>query len=310
MIAIEHSAMAAGYARDGYLLLRSAVPEAMLAGLQAVIERHVHRYAEELVAAGKAAELHAEAPFDRRLAAICEGSGVSIRKWHAFLFCREMHALASTPAIVDALSALLGPEVTFHGDYQLTPKLPGSKPTAFPWHQDTQYYGVPSRHMHVVTAWVPLVDADEENGCLWVMPGSHRWGLLDAVRGADLNFQPRENIERLGQAIPMPMRRGDVLLLGNFTFHASRVNRSRGVRWSVDLGYSATPGSRDLDEDEAASYRYLYGNLPRVGRTQLVVRSIDRSREQTWEDWLEQRTAQLRQFAVPPHSGLRPRARA
>ncbi len=210
-----------------------------------------------------------------------------------------MHALVRAPRMLAAIETILGPEITFHGDFQLTPKLPGDAPTAFPWHQDTQYYGVPSQHMHVVTAWVPLVDADTENGCLWVVPGSHRWGLQDAVRGADMNFRPTAcEVEQRGQPVAMPMQRGDVLLLGNFTFHSSQLNQSGQVRWSLDLGYSASRGARPTSREEAASYAYLYDALPRVGRTPLIVRSAQAGNEQRWEQWLERPTAELRQIAA------------
>ena len=61
-------------------------------------------------------------------------------------------------------------------------KLPESEVTAWPWHQDTQYYGNPTQHLHVISVWIPLVDVDERNGCLHLLPGSHRWGLLGGAR--------------------------------------------------------------------------------------------------------------------------------
>ena len=285
------------YWRDGFLVQRAVLSESILLPIQQVIERYVDSHLRDLHAAGRVADLHEAEPFGRRLAAAYEGTDLTVRKWHSFLFCRELYALARHPGILSTLEAILGPEITFHGDFQLMPKLPGSEVAAFPWHQDTQYYGVPSRDMHVVTVWIPLVDVNEENGCLLVMPGSHRWGLLEGIRGPDLNIRPLEDIEKRGTPLAMPMRRGDVLFLTNLTFHASRTNRMRTLRWSLDFGYSATPGSRTLTAGEQASYDFLYGWLPQVGRTPLVVRSADPAREETWDAWLAKRTHQLRRIA-------------
>src|SRR5690606_26537469 len=53
------------------------------------------------------------------------------------------------------------------------------KPPGFPgqaWHQDELY--IPTRDRSLIGAWIALDDATLENGCLWVIPGSHRTGYL------------------------------------------------------------------------------------------------------------------------------------
>ena len=191
----------------------------------------------------------------------------------------------ASPGLVDALIAVLGPDVTFHGDYQLTPKLPGSELQAFPWHQDTLYYGRPSEHLHIVTAWVPLVDATEENGCIHLIPGSHRWGLFDGIRGADMNVHPLQDPTQRGTPVAMPMRAGDVLLMSNLTFHASYVNRSPDVRWSMDLGFSATAGTRPESAEVSSSRSFIDNVLRAAGRTPLRVAGRDSRAAQSFEDW-------------------------
>ena len=61
--------------------------------------------------------------------------------------------------------------------------MPSDRNSAFPWHQDSHYYNkaktgqweANTEHMQVVTVWITLVDANLGNGCLWVVPGSHKW---------------------------------------------------------------------------------------------------------------------------------------
>lgn len=273
------------YERDGYLVVPGALDEAVLEAMRALVEGQVDDYARELQRRGKVTDLKRGLPFARRLAVLLDGTGITLRKWNSFLFCREVYDIVTSPRLVKALTAVLGPEVRFHGDYQLTPKLPGSELQAFPWHQDTLYYGRPSQHLHIVTVWLPLVEASEENGCLQLLPGSHRWGLLEGVRGADMNVHPVEDVAARGTPVAVPMSPGDVILMSNLTFHASHVNRTGEVRWSMDLGFSATPGDEPVAPEVRASRDFIDKALRIGDRTPLQVASADPSRVESFADW-------------------------
>ncbi len=82
--------------------------------------------------------------------------------------------LASEPAILDRVSALLGPDLDVFGT-KFFPKLPGGG-TSTHWHQDNYYFGTDSRR--VVSCAIYLQDADRGNGCLRVVPGSHEDGQI------------------------------------------------------------------------------------------------------------------------------------
>jgi ectoine hydroxylase-related dioxygenase (phytanoyl-CoA dioxygenase family) len=281
----DRAAAREAYDRDGYLVVRGAVPAVRRAPLQALIEREVELLAEDLLRRGVARDPHRDLPFPRRLAALLDGTGMRMRKWSHFLFGPEVHGIVTAPTLVDALTAVLGPEVIFHGDYQLTPKLPGNEIQAFPWHQDTLYYGRPSQHLHIVTAWLALVDADETNGCLQVIPGSHCWGLLDGVRGADMNVHPQEDVTRRGRPVSLPVQAGDAVLMSHLTFHASGLNRSNAVRWSMDLGFSARLDDGTASPDVRASRDYVFAALRAAGRTPLCIASADAQRIASFADW-------------------------
>jgi phytanoyl-CoA hydroxylase len=47
------------------------------------------------------------------------------------------------------------------------------------WHQDDAYYTKLSESKARMSVWVPLQAAHERNGCLWIVPRSHRWGLRE-----------------------------------------------------------------------------------------------------------------------------------
>ena len=86
------------------------------------------------------------------------------------------HDVLWNPAFVMAASQLLGGSVRFWHD-QLFCK-PAKHGGVVAWHQDYSYW-TRTKPMEHLTCWVGLDDADVDNGCLYYVPGSHRWGLLD-----------------------------------------------------------------------------------------------------------------------------------
>jgi ectoine hydroxylase-related dioxygenase (phytanoyl-CoA dioxygenase family) len=91
--------------------------------------------------------------------------------------------------------------------------------------------------------WVPLVDATEEAGGLVVIPQSHRWGLQAGQRDELSNMRSDAEPEQRAPAVSVPTRVGDVVLFSNLTFHGSGLNRTDGVRWSLDWRVHASPKS-------------------------------------------------------------------
>ena len=283
----------AQFDRDGYLVVRDALPERVLAPIRALIDRNVDAHARDLRRKGEIEDLHEEQPFERRLALLYRDHESRMRSWNNFLFSPELYDLVHHGPILDAMEPLLGPEISFNGDYHLRPKLPSSALTAFPMHQDSQYYGPQTGHILVITVWIPLVDVDQENGCLWVIPGSHRWGLLAGARRADDNMVSFEDVERRGTPIPIPMRCGDFLAFHNLTFHGSKVNRTDGVRWSLDVRFRETPGYRRIGDQEATGNAHLEAALMRSAKPPLVVRSRRAENLGDYAGWEELRSRLL-----------------
>jgi len=271
------------YTRDGFLLVRQAIPPADLEPFRACIERQVDIYARELFNRGKVDDVRAELPFGQRLAALHGQNEIRLRIWDAPVFGPELHALIHHPGIVDALDPHLGPNFSFNGDYHLRPKMPDSELTAFPLHQDSQYYGKPSRHAHIITVWIPLVDVDEVNGCLYLIPGSNSWELIGSKRDKNRNMRSFEDVEARGTPVPVPMKMGDILLFSNMTFHGSKVNRSAQVRWSIDIRYCRTYGTYSAPPMVEEGEEFMRGLLERTGRLPMVVRGAGNST--TFEEW-------------------------
>jgi len=90
------------------------------------------------------------------------------------LFFRWAYDLARTPSILDAVEKLIGPDVLIYSTLILC-KYPHD-PSLVRWHQDGTHSGL--YLSPTVSAWVALSDSTPENGCMRLIPGSHRLGRL------------------------------------------------------------------------------------------------------------------------------------
>ena len=120
-------------------------------------------------------------------------------------------AHAEKPAILDIVESLIGPAIKLFAS-QCFMKPPGG--VEKPWHQDSAYF--PIEPMNLVTCWTALDDVTVENGGLWVIPGSHRNGLVDHAKW-QLGDREDKQVELLEdspqQAITLPA--------GSCSFHHS-----------------------------------------------------------------------------------------
>ncbi|MDE0222360.1 MAG: phytanoyl-CoA dioxygenase family protein [Spirochaetaceae bacterium] len=102
------------------------------------------------------------------------------------------------------------------------------------WHQDAPAWPVITPDVQV-TAWVALDDVDLNNGCMWMVPGSHRWGTVSLPDpGEEL---PATHRGHDVQAEPRPVRAGHVHYHHCLTWHASFPNRSDGPRRAIAIHY-------------------------------------------------------------------------
>ena len=98
-----------------------------------------------------------------------------------------------------------------------------------------------------------MVDVDEENGCLYVVPKSHQNGIIPHYTGGHGGFlEIAADDLPPAEPIPIPMQAGGVLFMTNLTPDASFENRTDKVRWSVDLRYQGMLVPNNIDEDPAS----------------------------------------------------------
>lgn len=102
------------------------------------------------------------------------------------------------------------------------------------WHQDQGVVLPEADDTHILTVWLPIVDTTVENGCLCVIPGTHKGELVTHCPGIQTHI-PEKLIP--GQAVALPMKKGSALFMHRRTIHSSLSNQSSGIRWSFDLRY-------------------------------------------------------------------------
>lgn len=137
------------------------------------------------------------------------------------------HDLATHPRIADTVEALLGPDLLVCGS--LIFAKPPHDPGYVAWHQDSVYS---NWHLTPTTsAWIALAPSTPENGCMRVIPGSHRGGLREhRERRSEGNLLNRgEEIEvevDESEAHDLALQPGEMSLHESNIIHGSRPNRS------------------------------------------------------------------------------------
>ncbi len=150
------------------------------------------------------------------------------------------------PRILEIMAELIGPNVRMYWE-QLVAKPPQAR-TELPWHQDDGY--APTDPPGYVTCWLALDDADTSNGCIWVIPESHRDGIYPH-RMDGPNF--RNGIDGFAgdtRGIPVPIRKGQALLFNSLLFHRSGPNTSDTNRraWIIQYCDAAARHGNSLEE--------------------------------------------------------------
>lgn len=221
------------------------------------------RLADELYARDDISSRYEELPFGDRVTKIYAESGAVHNQYFDFSLpqkgIKPDTPFWAGPAVFDALTnrrlldaveTIVGPEIYSNPVQHVRIKIPEAESPrdehgnpvfgVTPWHQDNGVVTSEADETNMLTVWFPLVDASVENGCLQVVPGSHRGQLLThcpGYRGAT-GLQIPEKLFAANTAMPVPLKRGGALFLTKMTVHSSLPNNSDRIRWSFDLRYN------------------------------------------------------------------------
>ncbi|MEX0715553.1 MAG: phytanoyl-CoA dioxygenase family protein [Planctomycetaceae bacterium] len=238
------------FRREGYVVVRGLVDEAlrgrMLASTHADLAAEVEPLEYE-------ADLHYPgAPPSR-----ASQGGRTVRR------LKQAHSrhIAFTdwlldPPLVNRLRQIVGPDYfcpLAHHNCIMTKQPAHSSDTG--WHQDIRYWSF--ERPDLVSVWLALTPERPENGCLWLIPQTHRMEFSRDRLDADLFLRDDlpENQELITRKIPAELEPGDVLFFHCRTFHAATRNHTAATKYSVVFTFRPAdnppkPGTRSSESPE------------------------------------------------------------
>src|SRR5712692_6625166 len=227
----------AAWERNGFLVIEDLfTPEEIPAVIEET-ESVLAEVREQARAAGR--------PVEQVLA-----SGVYVGLSVKRAFFQEV---ARDARLLDALEGLIGPEIGFLSDKVVFKDQAVDYES--PWHQDWAYWG----GSHKISVWVALDEATPENGCLQILPGSHRAAVehdqAQNVAGFGNRLDPAERGLDMSRAVTLPAHPGTGIFFHDLTLHASLPNRSGKDRRALIITY------RDLSQPDKE-----YPDLPAAAR--------------------------------------------
>lgn len=181
----------------------------------------------------------------------CEDNGEGVKGDSRFF------DLACTPAILDMVEQVIGPDIVLWGCHVFCK--PQGDGLLTPWHQDGHYW--PIRPLATCTVWVALDDSTVENGCLRVIPGSHRAAIthphLHEERSEELVLSDSTDAASFdeSQAVDIELKAGQMSLHDVHMIHGAARNVSTKRRAGVALRYmpASSVFERGLNPIEGAS---------------------------------------------------------
>jgi hypothetical protein len=170
--------------------------------------------------------------------------------------------------VLDVVEPLVGPNIALWSSHFIAK--PRGDGKAVPWHTDGAYWRDLLDPMNVITLWLAVDESTRENGCMRVIPGTHRGGIREhgkAHRPGNLlsiNQEVPVSPAEEARAGDLELRAGEISLHHGMLIHGSNPNRSTRRRCGLTLRY-VSPAVRQVTRNSQ-------------GRTwaAVLVRGVDR----------------------------------
>ncbi len=244
---------------EGYLVIKDVLdPARDIAPVFAEFDAVLDAVAARFVADGCIARAYSEMAFEQRFTQISVESGEALAQYFdislpqkgirhdtPFFAGAAMFRLLTHPGLLDLVEQFIGPEIWSNPVQHIRTKLPtrATDPQFFghiagaPWHQDNGVITEEADGTDILTVWVPFTPATTANGCMVVMPRSHRDDLAPHCPGGTGLHIPERYLPPT-EPVVLPMEPGSALLMTRRTVHSSLDNTTTDqMRLSFDLRY-------------------------------------------------------------------------
>lgn len=157
---------------------------------------------------------------------------------------------ARDDGVLDMVEQILGPNIAlWNSSFFAKPAKVGSRT---PWHQDGEYW--PIRPLATCSVWIAVDDSNVNNGCLQVIPGSHRRRELqehhvNKADGLALPLELDEDAFNEADAVNIELEQGQISLHDVYLMHASDPNQSDYPRRGMTFRFMPTTSiyRRDIE---------------------------------------------------------------
>ena len=203
-------------------------------------------YVKNLPAFSPESVIELQALFEELSGRLPEDIDISkINMWHKA--SRKFYDLCRTPAILDYVEDLIGPDFfQWGGQYFVKYPKDGS---VVPWHQDAQYW--PLSPMRTVTVWLAVFDTDEENAAMQVVKRSHKQGMfphhINSAPHLALEQEVHEDQVKAEDVVTLDLKAGQISLHDDGLLHGSGPNNSDRVRAGITMRFCPTDVKCDLN---------------------------------------------------------------
>jgi phytanoyl-CoA hydroxylase len=219
----------AAYESDGYLVFPELLDATELATLRGALADVLHD-AEGLTETN-----------DKFSVTRTDSGGYSVRRiFDPIARHQAFHDLVLNPKILDVVENLIGPDIQLHHT-KLNLKPPSSGEARFEWHQDYPFF--PHTNFDLLAVMIYLDDSTEENGCLTIVPGSHKWGPRNHLFAKDGAFssqlEDKSVINDPSHWLRVPVPAGGMELHHCNMLHSSTANRGTRPRSAMVIQYRA-----------------------------------------------------------------------
>jgi ectoine hydroxylase-related dioxygenase (phytanoyl-CoA dioxygenase family) len=232
------------FQEEGFLVVKEFFSKEELQPVIDYINSMVDEVANDLIRAKKIENPCKDEGFYTRLSKLEEQfPGAVVLPHKKGLLSTALANLWTHPRLLDVVEQVLGPEIAGHPVWNIRTKTPNNPTVTVPWHQDAAYLNPGCENTLQPTAWIPLIDANAENGCMQVYKYGHRAAKLcehECCAGPSWYISiPEETIKpTLGddlEIVTCEVPFGGFLLINQLIPHRSLENTSNKIRWSVDL---------------------------------------------------------------------------
>ncbi|XP_039213489.1 phytanoyl-CoA dioxygenase, peroxisomal [Crotalus tigris] len=223
------------YEDNGYLLIKNLVAD-----------EDIDRFGEEFV---KICRKEVEVPGITIMKDIAIAKSAAnentVSKLQDLTWNEELFRYCTLPQIVKYVECFTGPDImAMHTMLINKPPDTGKKTSRHPLHQDLHYFAFRPAD-RIVCAWTAMQRVDRRNGCLVVLPGSHKGCLKehkypDWKDGVNKMYHGIHDYDKSLPRVYLPMEKGDTVFFHPLIIHGSGRNRTEGFRKAISCHYASS----------------------------------------------------------------------